>query len=161
MMKNPKRVRVPLDERKYIKPDVRKKLFKEIYSGYPKRYDVKLVYAYLNTDPDLMVDYCVIYSGRNADNTGDLILFDIPPIYSDRSVPAYRYCRRTHQEDKFFEYGIDEIVIMDKYKFYEFITMKLGLSLKKGDETYWKNPNNYKEFIRELLDMSLLYQKKV
>ena len=160
MIMSSKRIKIPPEELRFIKPDVRQKIFKEIYEGYQKRYNMKLIYGYLNQDPSLFVDYCIIYKARNNDDTADIIVFDIPPIHSDRSTPGYRYCRRTHQEYKFFEYGVDTMTVMDKRRFYEFITEKLGLSLDKDDPLYWKNPANYKDLLQNLLDMSLRYRKK-
>lgn len=156
-----KRIKIPPEELRFIKPDIRQKLFKEIYSGYTTRYGMKLIYAYLNSDPTLLVDYCVIYKARNNDDTANIIVFDAPPIHSDRSTPGYRYCRRTMQEDKFFEYGVDNMVVMDRTKFYEFITLNLGYSLNKDDALYWKNPKNYRDLLQGLLNISLRYTKKI
>ena len=161
MITSSKRIKIPPEELRFIKPDVRQKLFKEIYSGYTNRYGMKLMYGYLNTDPEIFVDYCIIYKARNDDNTADIIVYDIPPIHSDRSTPGYRYCRRTYQEDKFFEYGVENMVVMDKVKFFEFITMNLGYSTDKSDPLYWKNPANYKDLLQGLLDISLRYNKKI
>lgn len=157
---NSKRVKIPPAELRFIKPNVRQKIFKEIYTGYTTRYGMKLVYGYLNSDPELFVDYCIIYKARNDDNTADIIVFDVPPIHSDRSTPAYRYCRRTNQQDKFFEYGVDNMVVMEKSKFYEFITLNLGFSTNRKDDLYWKRSTNYRDLLQGLLDLSLRYNKK-
>ena len=159
MMKSSKKINIPVNELKFIKPEIRQKLFLEICNGYPKRYNVKLMYAYLNSDPEIIVDYLVMYSARNDENTADLILFDIPPIHSIRSTPGYRYCRRTHKEDEFYEYGIDDIVVIEKDKFYEFIT-SIGLDRDKNSEFYWKKPENASELLSGLLDLSLRYNKR-
>ena len=161
MIMSSKRIKIPPEELKFIKPNIRQRLFKEIYTGYTKRYGIKLIYAYLNSDPNIFVDYCVIYKARNDDDTADIIVFDIPPIHSDRSTPGYRYCRRTMQEDKFFAYGVDTMVVMDRTKFYEFITLNLGYSLDKNNPLSWKNPDNYKDLLQGLLDISLRYNKKM
>lgn len=160
MFNSSKNLHIPTEEKRFITPEVREKMFKHIYSGYPKRYPMKLIYAYLNSDPNMMVDYVVIYSARNDEDTGDLILFDVPPIHSDRSTPGYRYCYRTKKEDEFFKAGVDDMTIMDKNLFYEFITMKLGLSRDKKSPDYWKSANNYEDLLQGLLDISLRYTKR-
>ena len=63
-------------------------------------------------------------------------------------------------EEKFFNFGIDDIVTMEKSKFNEFIVKGLGLSINKNDPLYWKNPDNYKTLLNGLLDLSLQYTKK-
>jgi len=157
---NPKRLQVPKEERMVITPEPRKIAFKQIYTGYRDLYGIQLLYAYLNWDPDIMVDYAVIYKGRNADNTGDLILFDVSPIHSDRCTPAYRYYKKINKTKEFFDYGIDEMTIMVPEKFYEYITEYLLLSLKKDDPNYWKKPEHAGEVCKNLLDLSLYYTKK-
>lgn len=159
MIKSSKKINIPVDELKFIKPELRQKLFLEICNEYPKRYNVKLLYAYLNSNPDIIVDYAIIFAARNDEDTTDLILFDIPPIHSIRSTPGYRYCRRNHIEDKFYEYGIDDIVVIEKDKFYEFIS-SIGLDRNKNSEFYWKSPKNADELLSRLLDLSLRYNKR-
>ena len=154
------KLHIPPDEKKFITPKSRQKMFKHIINGYTERFGMKLIYAYLNSDPNLMVDYCVIYTARNEDNSGDLILFDIPPIHSDRSTPGYRYCYRVRKEDEFFQFGVDDMTILAKEKFYVFITMGLGLSRDKNSPDYWKKDENYEDLLQGLLDMSLRYTKR-
>ena len=160
MFKEKDELRIPASEKRFINPDLRQKLFTEIYTLYGKKFEIKLLYAYLNFDPEVIVDYCVIYSARNDSDTADLILFDIPPIHSDRSTPGYRYCKRTKKTTEFFNYGIDHMVVMERAKFNEFIVKSLELSLDKNSDLYWKKPEHYKDLLQSLLDMSLMYKTK-
>ena len=160
MLDSNKKIKIPIDERKFIRPDVRQKIFKEIYSTYQTKYGISLIYGCLNTNPEILIDYCIIFKTKNDDGTKDLILFDIPPIHSDRSTPGYRYCKRSNLADDFYEEGINSMVVMDKQRFFEFLTAKLELSMNKNDELYWKSPNNSKELLQGLLDLSLRYVKK-
>lgn len=161
MMKNSNRIHVPFEYRSVIAPDVRARVFKEIYEGYPKRYSsMKLLYAFLNHNADLMIDYGIIYSARNNDDTGDLIVYGIEPIFSDRCTPAYRYYKNMHKTENFFQFGVEEMVVMDKNKFFEYLNQKLDLNRKKGDERYWRDPKNGEELCKGLLDLSLEYMKK-
>lgn len=160
MITSSKKIKIPPDERRFISPDIRQKLFKDLCNNYKSKLNLNLIYGYLNSDPEIMIDYCIIFKVRNNDDTGDLILFDVPPIHSDRSTPGYRYCKRTHQVYKFLEYGIDDMAVMDKNKFFEFITLNLGLTRNKNDYLYWKNPDNYKVLLQGLLDLSLRYNKR-
>lgn len=160
MMKNSNRIQVPFKHRSWIEPAVRMVAFKEIYEGYIKRFSVKLLYAFLNHNPELMIDYGVIYSARNDDDTGDLIIYSIEPLFSDRCTPAYCYYRNMGKIENFFNFGIEEMVIMDKEKFYEYLYQKLDFNKKKGDPRYWRDPNNGEELCKGLLDLSLEYMKK-
>lgn len=160
-MINPdKKLKIPAKEKQFIMPDVRQKIFKEIYTMYQRKYTIKLIYAYLNTDPDLMVDYLIIFKTKNTAGNKDLIIYDCVPAHSDRSTPGYRYCKRTGITDDFYEEGINSMVVMEKNKFYEFITSGLGLSTDKNDPLYWRSGENYKDVINGLLDLSLRYVKR-
>lgn len=150
----PEEVRIP------ISWNLRQKLFTEIYRTYPKMYGVKLVYAFINTDPDLIIDYLVIYKARNDDDTMDLIIFDASIIYGTTCTPAYRYCRLNKKAKQFYQKGIENMVTMQKDKFYEFIQEGLGLSLDKESKTYWKKQENYKILCEGLLELSTRYQKR-
>jgi hypothetical protein len=159
-MKNKNRLNVPFEQRSSINPEMRQKVFQEIYEGYTQKFGIKLLYAYLNHDPNIMVDYCVIYKARNDADTTNLIIYDVAPLFSDRSTPSYLYYKRMHQVDKFFQYGIDEAVIMDQSRFFEFLRVRLELNRKKGDPNYWKNPVHGGELCDSLLELSLEYVKK-
>ena len=160
-MINPdKKLKIPAKEKQFITPDVRQKIFKEIYTMYQRKYNVKLVYAYMNTDPNLIVDYLVIYKTKNLTGDRDLIIYDCVPAHSDRSTPGYRYCKRTGITDTFYEEGINSMVVMEKNKFYEFITSGLALSTDKNNSLYWRSPKNYKDLLNGLLDLSLRYVKR-
>ena len=162
MIKNRHRIAVPAVARGGITVQDRKRAFKEIYEGYTKRYNMKLLYAYLNFDVENAekIDYCIVYKARNDDNTGDLVLFDSVVIYSDRCTPCYDYYRQTGNQDNFFQFGVEEMVTMDINKFYEFLVKYLDLSLDKCDENYWKNKESAAKFVNGLLDLSLQYVKK-
>lgn len=152
---------IPFENRSMIDPYLRAKVFKEIYEGYTKMYGIQLLYAFINSNPSSMVDYCIVYSAKNDYGTANLILFDVPPIYSARCTPAYQYLKERRQlKDRFFSPGIDEMCIMEKSKFYEYLQIRLELNRKKGDERYWKNPKNGVELAEGLLDISMLYKKK-
>ena len=131
MLSKIKQLKIPPEEKKFIDPTIRLKVFNEIYKGYAERYNLKLMYAFLNSDPNLVADYALIYSARNDNNTADIVLIDVPPIHSDRSTPGYLYCRKNKMENDFFQSGIDNMAIMEKSKFFEFVEMKLGLSRDK------------------------------
>jgi hypothetical protein len=164
MLDKNKKFNVPMNERKFIKPDIRKKAFKEIYLTYQKKYEhvgMKLLFAYLNTDPNKIVDYIILYKAKDDSGTTDLILYDAVPAFSDRSTPGYVYCKRNNIADKFYEEGIESMVKMSKDKFDQFIELGLHLSLDKNDELYWKNLDNIEDLIRGLMDLSFQFNKKV
>lgn len=150
------KVQVPFDKRTFLTPDARKVAFKQIYEGYPKRFNnLKPIWAYLNYDEKVMVDYALIYTGRNATNTGDLILYLVEPPYSDRCTPSYKYCRQTNQTEKFFKYGMHSMVIMQVKDFYEYLNRILDLDRDKKSDKYWKSQKNAKKLAKGLLDLAL------
>lgn len=160
-MINPdKKLKIPAKEKQFIMPDVRQKIFTEIYTLYPRKYNIKLLYAYMNTDPELIIDYLVVFKSKNDTGTHDLIIFDCVPASSDRSTPGYRYCKRVGITNDFYDEGINSMVIMEKNKFYEYINMGLGLSNDKDDPKYWRSPSNYKDLLNGLLDLSVRYIKR-
>ena len=171
MMKNINRIIVPSEERTMIDPVTRQRLFTEIYKTYSKMYRIQLIYAYLNTDPNLnaidptvLIDYLIIYKARNDANTTDLILYDAPPIFSDRCVPAYRYYKKVRKKDNFYRFGIDEMVILQKNRFYEFLATSPRLKLtrnKKDGEKYWKHPKNGVKLAKALSELGMQYNKKM
>lgn len=163
MLKDINRITVPKEEKLFITPAMRQKCFDEIYNGYMIRYpQLKLLYAFLNFDPDTdeSTDYCVIYLTRNDADTMDLVLFDIVPIYSDRCTPAYRYYRKVKKESNFFKYGINDMIVMIKPKFYEYLETGLRLSRNKNDERYWRKPEFAPIICKELTTLSLRDQKQ-
>lgn len=161
-MKNPDEILdIPFEETLFINPDLRVKLFTEIYTKYQKMYGLKLLYAYLNYDASVPIDYVIIFKGRNAADTGDLIVYDIQPIHAARSTPGYRYCKRNKITDDFFKEGVSTMTVMEPMKFYEFITHELRLSRVKKDENYWKSAKNGSVLLKGLMDLSLRYVKLV
>ena len=162
MLDKNKKINVPINERKFIKPDIRKKAFKEIYLTYQEKYkhvSMKLVFAYLNTDPNKIIDYIILYKAKGNDGT-DLILYDAVPAFSDRSTPGYVYCKRNGIADKFYEEGIESMVRLSKDRFDQFIELGLHLSLDKNNELYWKDSKNIEDLIRGLMDLSFQFNKK-
>lgn len=160
MMRNKYALRVPMNERTFIRPDVREKVFKEIANGYKKRFNIKLLYAFLNTNPEFQLDYGVIYKARSDDGIHDVIVFDMVPIYSDRCTPVYLYYKKLKKEDNFFNFGIEEMVNIDPNRFYEFLKVRCLLDRDKNSENYWKNPKHAEEMCDELLNLSLPYVRK-
>lgn len=142
-----------------IYPDMRKKVFLEILDVYQKRYNLKLMYAFLNTDSELIADYACVFQTRNTANTADLVVFLVPPIYTELSTPGYRYCRNNKIASKWFESGIKMMVALTKENFYGFIVNVLELSLDKKSPAYWKNPENYFVVLTGLQDLSHVYNK--
>ena len=160
MQHNKWRLNVPHDESIMISPEARQIAFKQIYMGYTKRYQMKLLYAFLNYDPDKMTDYLIVYKVRNDDNTANLIMYDLAPIFSDRCTPNYRYYKQVKKAGQFFKYGLDEMTTLEESRFYEYIEKYLLLSRDKKEDTYWKDPKNAAILCEGLLDLSLRYKVK-
>ena len=161
MIDKNKILNIPLDELNFIHPDHRPKFFMDLINNYKERYPtLKLKYAYLNTDPKQPIDYIVLFQTKNLDNTLDLMVFDSPMLYSDRSLPGYRFCKRTGIEDDFFKEAINSMVSISLIRFNEFINTMLNLSINPSDERYWRKPEFAESVSKGLLDLSLRYNKR-
>jgi len=155
-----KKLKIPASELRFIKPDVRQKAFKEIYTTYQNKYGMKLIFAYLNTDPTQIIDYILIFKAKDSTGEVDIILYDAVPAFSDRSTPGYVYCKRNGITDDFYQEGTDSMVILSQDKFNEFIDLGVHLSRDKNSDLYWKDPKNIKDLVFGLIDMSFNYKKK-
>lgn len=160
MIRNKNKLRIPYQYRHQIHPKVRVDVFKEIAAKYQSYFGIKCIYAFLNTDPNFMIDYGLVFKGRNDDNTHDIILFDMVPINGDRCTPEYVYYKNVGKEKNFFQYGIEEMVIISPHRFYEYLEMLCGLTRNKSDDEFWKKPENAKKLTENLLELSLGYNRK-
>lgn len=151
---------VPFEEHISIDLGIREKLFKELYAKYIELYGVKLVYAFLNYNPDSPIDYVLVYKGRNPGEENDLIIYDAVPRHSSRAITSYRYYRRMKQERLFYEYGINSMVVMLKPNFDSFLVNAQNLSLEKEHPRYWKKPEFANHLCDELLEMSLMWKTR-
>lgn len=160
MINKRKKLGIPYQaRRKMITPEIREKVFREIVATYQSKYGLKCMYAFLNTDTELIADYAAVFSVRNDMDTMDLVVYLIPPAYTDLSTPGYRYCRANKIAAKWYQYGIDNMITLSKANFYGFIIQTLKLSLDKNSPAYWKRPENYFVVLTGLLDLSHLYNK--
>lgn len=157
-----KRLKIPMPEKYYIYPDARKKLFMHLVNEYKIRYeDLKLLYAYLNFNPDLNIDYLLVFSTKNSAGN-PMIMYDAPFLYSDRTTPGYRYCIKNNLLDDFFEEAMLQMTTLPKYSFNEFLSIAINppLSTDKNNPRYWRNPNVAFDLCKNLGELSLRYAKK-
>lgn len=159
MIKNKNKLRLPLHHIHRIHPTTRVNVFKEITAKYQSYFDIKCIYAFLNTDPKFMIDYCLIFKGKNDDQSHDIILFDIIPINGDRCTPEYPIYKKAGKEKNFFQYGIEEMPLMTTHMFYGFLEFN-GYSRDKNSDKFWKKPELAKKVTKELFDWSLPYNRK-
>jgi hypothetical protein len=90
-------LRIPQEQLNYIDKNDRPKYFLNIVNEYKNRYpEMKLIYCFLNIDPKCPVDFVLLFSTRaysqDKKHCISTIVYDIPLIYTDRSIPGYRYC---------------------------------------------------------------------
>jgi len=176
---------IPLNEKAFIKPNIRQALLVEIMSEYKKRFPMlKLWYAMMNTNPKIAVDYVLLFKTINVKGDLPLIVYDIPVLYSNRTVPGYRYCKRMHIEDDFFKESSASLVTLSEEKFIEFVENGIiyekivpvaienetftkphdsniyqycKLSNDPKSEFFWKNPKYSDIVLQGLLDLSLRF----
>ena len=157
MFSDKKEIDVPMEERLLIYPEQRQKLFLNMVENY-KIFcpNIKLLYAALNYDSELKIEYLVIFEGvRKGKN---FILWDSPFIYTNRAIPAYRYAVRNNLFKEFFDMCVSRFCQMEKSRFYDFINSNLcGLSTEKDDPLYWKKPENAHALMKGMSSMGLMY----
>lgn len=164
--KNPKSkiksLEIPQEILNNIKPETRAEVFQYLIKEYPKRFkQLKLLFAYINTDSESPIDFVVLFKTKSVVGKRNLIVFDIPIIYTDRSLPGYRYCKSNGKEmtDKYYNFAIENMVRLEEDKFKEFVINVAGLSFDPLSSNYWKKPAHAKNLASKLFELSLLYNR--
>lgn len=158
-LKDDNELTIPFEEKGLPSKETIKKIFTNICNGYRNRYKLELVCAYYSSNMQGIYEYMVIFKGRNKDDTGDLILFDVPPKGSTRSIVGYRYYYRLGKLDSFFKFGIDNMTIIRMDQFYDFLKNGLLLSTEKEDNVYWKSKEHIEDVLEGLADLQILYNR--
>lgn len=149
---------VPFDEKKFILPQSRIKLFNNMIDNFKVYYPgLKLLYAYLNFNSETPVDYLLIFS-YDVDGESKAIYWQIPYLYSNKTLPAYRYICKNGLYETFFTFCMESMCKMPYEKFKEFIPSNLcNLSFDKTDSKFWKNPDNADILTKAMANLSLQY----
>lgn len=159
MISKYKKLNIPKEEKLFILPDPRKKLFKDLLNEYSKRYpSFKLIYANLNHDAELPIDYILIFITEI--NANEIILMETPYLYSDRTIPGYRYCKRENQVDLFFEEASELMTRMPYDRFVEYLNAMLELSVDENSDNYWKASKNMKAVTEGILTLASRFRRK-
>ena len=145
------KLEVPFEDRTFIDYQLRIDLFPNLIENL-KVYmpNMELIFAYLNRDVNVNIDYFIILYDKERDR----ILWDIAYLYSNRAMPGYLYAIKNNLYKEFFDTIKDHICSTNSSKFSEFITMGCGLSMDKNKENYWKDPKNINTFIDNLTELS-------
>ena len=149
----------PMDERLFVYPKPRQQLFLNLVENY-KLYcpDLTMLYAGLNYDSSLKLDYLVIFH-RVLDEQ-DVILWDCPFLYSNRAIPAYRYAVKNNLHEDFFKECKFHMCQIVQPRFIEFLESNLcnNLSLNPKDPRFWKDPKNVYDLMNGMSELSLQYK---
>ena len=148
---------IPFEEKTFILPQPRIKLFENLIENYKVFCpELKLIYAFLNFNSKNPIDYLVIFTGTSKGQK--VLLWDVPYLYSNKTIPAYRYICKNNLFDRFFKYCEESMCRMNYERFLEFIPCNLcGLSLDPKDEKYWKKQENADSLVAAMCDLSLQY----
>ena len=150
---------VPYEERLYILPKPRQQLFLNLVENY-KIFcpHIKMIYATLNFDKELKVDYMVIFQAQQKGT--NLILWDAPYAFTNRAIPAYRYAVKTNQHQAFFRECMKKFCQMEEQKFRQFLQSPNcgNLSLSSKSPKYWKLPENSHSLIEGMCEIGLLFK---
>lgn len=161
MIDKHKKLVIPIDEKLYIMPDVRAKLFSKLLQDYAKYYPkYKLIYGVLNNKATatMAVDFMLIFEYKVGNN--NVILIEAPFQYSDRTIPGYRYCLREGLIQDYFEEAGELMVRMPAYRFYEFLNLRLDLSDNPESEDYWKREEHAEKLTEGMVDLSVRFVRK-
>lgn len=148
---------IPFEEKTFILPEARIKLFQNLIDNYKVFCpSFQLLYAYLNFNSKNPIDYLLIF--KYTDNRRRILLWDTPYLYSNKTIPAYRYICKNNLYDQFFKYCEESICRMPYDKFLEFIPCNLcGLSLNKNSDKYWMKEENADDLLHSMSELSLQY----
>lgn len=152
---------VPEEERVFIKPSARQSLFINLVENYKVFcQNANMIYAALNFDSELKIEYLVIFDTYVGDK--HIVLWDAPYIYTNRAIPAYRYAVKTNQHAQYFKECIKNFKQIERDKFIEFLGSEYcgGLTLDHNSERYWRNPDNAHSLMEGISDLALLYIPK-
>ena len=153
-----KELNIPIEERLMIYPKQRQQLFLNLVENY-KIFcpNIKMIYAAMNFDSELKIDYLVMFETIHKGKP--FILWDSPFMYTNRSVPAYRYVVKNSLHKDFFESCANHFCQMDRDKFIEFLNSDLcgNLSADSNNPSYWKLPENSHALMKGMSEMGLLY----
>lgn len=149
---------VPMEERLLVYPKQRQQLFINLVENY-KIFcpHIKMIYAGLNFSSELKIDYLVIFESMKKNKP--FILWDCPFIYTNRSIPSYRYAVKNNLHKDYFNTCLSHFCQMDGEKFYEFLGSSLcgELSGNVNSPKYWKLAENSEALMKGMSEMSLLY----
>lgn len=150
---------VPLEERILIYPKERQQYFKNLLDNYTRFCPyLKLLYAALNYNSELKVDYIVIFESISKNKK--VIVWDAPFLYTNRAIPAYRYAVKTNNFKGFFDSAVMHFAVMPYSNFFSFVQSKFCnfLTLRETDDKYWKNPKNMNDLIKGVVDCGMQYR---
>ena len=158
MYSKSKEIDIPIEERLMVYPKQRQQLFLNLVENY-KIFcpNIKMIYAALNFDSSLKIDYLVIF--ETIKKGKPFILWDSPFMYTNRAIPSYRYVVRNKLHTKFFETCANHFCQMDRDKFIEFLGSDLcgNLSTNQNDPLYWKSLENSHSLMKGMSEMGLVY----
>lgn len=158
MYSNKKEIDIPIEERLMVYPKQRQQLFLNLVENY-KIFcpGINMIYAALNFDSELKIDYLVIF--ESVIKGKSFILWDSPFMYTNRAIPAYRYVVKNNLHKEFYETCTGHFCQMDREKFMEFLESSLcgNLSTDSKNPLFWKLPENSHALMKGMSEMSLLY----
>jgi len=158
MFDSKKEIDVPINERLIVYPKQRQQLFLNLVENY-KIFcpNLKMLYAALNFDSELKIDYLVIFEGYKKGKR--FIIWDSPFLYTNRAIPAYRYAVKNNLHKEYFDTCIANFCNMEYPKFVEFLNSNLckNLSLDSNSDKYWKSPDNSHSLMKGMSELGLLY----
>lgn len=152
------KLNIPSEVLRYIEPGPRKAVLKNLVAAYGERFkNFTPLFVYLNHDAEKMYDYLIIMQSNHTSMSQKIIIFDFPPIFTERSLPGYRYCVKNGLKEDFFQEVEGRMVRLFYTKFVEFIeSLRLTMN-EKDEENYWLNKDKLPLVLEALFDLSLRY----
>lgn len=156
MIKIRDKVVPPMDELLFISPNDRQIVFKNLLDNYKVYFpDLKRIYAYLNFNANIGIDYIVMFTANIEGQ--QIVLWDAPYLYTSRTTPGYKWAIKNNLYDEFFKDCWMHMCRMPYPKFKEFIKFKCKLNFSKDSKEYWKDPNNGNIILEQFSSMAMQY----
>lgn len=148
---------IPFEEKKFILPKPRIKLFNNLIENY-KIFcpELNLIYGFLNFNSQTPIDYLLIFTAQSSGHK--VLLWDAPYLYTNKTIPAYRYICKNNLFETFFKFTEESMCRMSYDKFKEFIECNLcGLSNNPDSPLYWKKQENGDQLLSSMAELALQY----
>lgn len=148
--------------------DKRDQYFMDMINAFKRKYPgVKVIYA--NSAPGATFDqfapkpdFVFIVRGRLVSNDPklppkDIIMYDMPMLFTERSIAGWTLAVEAGKRDAYFEYMMDTMCRIEAHKFSIYLKHMALLSTDPNSELYWRKAENTDKLVKELAELYARY----